>query len=709
MMDTTEQLRIIADEYNPFLSARAGDPWKGGYPDVDSINKSAFEGLCRILRQKARRPDDDIGAMVLGETGSGKTHLIKRLLRYCQQAERRITFAYIQPILDADQTFRYLLREITVNLCGPSGEVNNFTQLHSIVADVMFEFLRKEFQPKRPKEFQKLLQRLEKNPLEIYALSKKVPKEKFDYVETKAIEFLTSEYPELPEELPRVMFQYRLKAKRRQVINWLKCEDIDEDAASLLGVRSRQGWTEDRLEQEAHDILKSLSILLARYKRTVLVCFDRLEALETPETVGALGNMVLFLTDEAKGMLPVVFARGQFWRETLSPNINQQVPGRIGNNCYKMDECNSVQALEIIKARLKMVFGEEHEGMGPFEETSLRGIFPEGRVWSPGVVIARAKRELDRIAGFVTEPPTGPLDKLVEEYETQYEMVLGDLNRYQPDRDRLHLTLELLLRDHPGGERSISNLNLNRTADGYIDCTCKVSSREGRFDAVIMIDVKLHHRSVAAALRRGVEFLERSTGGKALYLRDGRCPFPGRPRWPQTNEMREQFEHKGGKVHFLDDRAAARWYALALLSFAVKAGDGTIDDVGGGMRPVTMEEFHSFIREKIHGGAYPEFQCILDDLLRGIARPEPQKAPEEPTEGPTPKEIAAKVVEVLRPVPMMMMTSKKLAGALKQTGLKVDVEAMLLAIGEFPDRFEIIPSRDGVLVLLKREWVDAQS
>lgn len=702
-MTREEQLEMLRSN-NPFIAGVAGDPWKDVFPDVESINKEASDGLCDILVQQAQRPVLGVGVLVLGETGSGKTHLVRRILKFAQRSKYPISFAYIQPIEDPKQTFRYLLREIAVNLCRPNEEGSVFTQLDSIIADIMVEFLRKDFRPKRPKEFQKLLQRLEKNPLEIYALSKKVPKEKFDYVETKAIEFLTSEYPELPEELPRVMFQYRLKAKRRQVINWLKCADIDEDAASLLGVHDRRDWTEDKFEHEARKILSSIALLLARYKRLMLVCFDFLEALDTQPKVNSFGKMVRFVIEKTSSILPVVFARGKAWEERLSADLDQFVVTPLEVNRFElMRGCNPGQALDIVRARLALFLGEENaSGVAPFEEAQLREIFKQGTEYTPRQVITLANRKLRRLLGGTPPPPP---QRLPEEFETRYQTILADFERYQPDRERLRRTLELLLRNHPGGERSVPKLNLNRTGHGYIDCTCSVKSEAAQFRAAIIIDVKLHHGAVGAALRRGIEFLDRSAGGKALYLRDARCLFPERPRWPQTNEMREQFEHKGGKVYFLDDRTAARWYALVLLSYAVKEGDVTVVDEGGKQRTVTMEQFHTFIRERIHGGPYPEFQCVLEELMGEVA----EASQPSVTRGPSPKSITDEAVKTLRPVPIMMMTSKKLAEALKQRGLRVDIKTMLLAIGQFPERFEIIPSRDGVLVRLKKEWLDAQS
>src|SRR5688500_15030465 len=96
---------------NPFVSASVGDPWERQYPHVPAINEPAFRGVCRLITQKVDDPDLNCAGLILGEVGSGKTHLLGRILTYAVQAQPPLAFAYIQPLEDPEQTYRYLLRE----------------------------------------------------------------------------------------------------------------------------------------------------------------------------------------------------------------------------------------------------------------------------------------------------------------------------------------------------------------------------------------------------------------------------------------------------------------------------------------------------------------------------------------------------------------------------------------------------------------------
>lgn len=48
---------------------------------------------------------------------------------------------------------------------------------------------------------------------------------------------------------------------------------------------------------------------------------------------------------------------------------------------------------------------------------------------------------------------------------------------------------------------------------------------------------------------------------------------------------------------FLDGEQAARWYALALLSYAVREQDITVAGPNNTPKPITFEEFTAFIEQ----------------------------------------------------------------------------------------------------------------
>jgi len=705
-----ERLEILRQN-NPFTSSSVGDPWEGTYPDVPSINEQAFKGLCQLIDQKTKNPALNCAGLILGEVGSGKTHLISRLLTYNQQAKTPFSFAYIQPIEDPEQTYRYLLREVIVNLCHPMGGSPYTTQLERILAEIFREVIQIHGTPKDRKNLGEILRR------RIGIFKQVVPKQVED-IQHKAVRLLRKEHPEISKNFLKVLFQYRLPEKHSAAVSWLTGSILDQEDADLLQVQSpdRLKASTSALEQESWDILISLGLLLARYHQPLVICFDRLENLETDEQIRALGKMLEFLIDKVKGMLPLACFRGQKWGETFRNKLNQHIITRLETNKFELTGCTAEQALDIIRSRLASVLGERRpDEFFPFDKQELLKMFKTG-FHVPRRVIAQANQRLRQILNEGPPIPIFPLQKLQEEFEHQYQTILRDPDRHQPDRGRLRRALELYLSYRPPeGSFRIESLKRRGEGEKYIDFIGTIrSSGPPSVPAIFMIDVEQHPASVGAGLLRGIEFLKANPSGKAFYIRDARCIFPPPPKWKVTNEKLRLFKELGGSVIFLSFEQAARWYALALLSYTIKEGDVTIITADNRIRSVSFEEFTTFIQKNIYGRKDMAFQAFEEASMS----PRGQKSEDPPppsdrggTQGAAPLQdlyVAEKIVEILRGVPMMMLPARKLVESLTQSGVSIDLEGMTRVISKFQDRFTTIPSKDGVLIMLKKSWIYVQ-
>ncbi|MDM8522670.1 hypothetical protein QUF80_04790 [Desulfococcaceae bacterium HSG8] len=708
MMNRDEMLNALWNK-NPFTSSSAGDPWERKYPDVEDVNKTAFEGLRQLIQQKAADPSENLAGIVLGDAGEGKTHLIGRILEYGRRTGTPFSFAYIQPIEDPEQTYRYLLREVIVNLCYPVNPSLNTTYLDRILANIFKDGLEKKFRSSKTEKHIRLLDKLREDPISVFR-EDIITSAALEYIEKESLNFMMGEHPKFPDNFLKILFQYRIPGKKAASVKWLKGSIIDDEDALLLGVRGRQDRTDASLEQEARDILDALGVLMARYGQPMVICFDRLENLETDEQIRAFGKMVESLVDTAKAMLPIAFVRWGLWEEKFRIKLNQHVIDRLESNELKLKRgCTVEQALDIIRNRLAFACENKEDDLFPFDRDQLIHMF-EGEVESPREVIKQANKLLREIVGKKQSEPS-IVKQLQEEFESQYQTILADFDRYAPDRGRLRRALKLYLNNTPPetGFEIVDLLKPHRNK--YIDFECRIKFSESSVPAIFIIDMELHHRSVGASLKRGSDFLGKNNEGKAIYIRDQRCVIPSLPKWEGTNDKLRNFENLGGSAVLLDNKQAARCYALALLSYAVKEGDITVTDANNQMRPVSAEEFSCFIQEKIHGDTYRTFQnfdkIIAESSSDGTIPPSPDPPPPPVADDEL---VAEKAVEILRSTPgMMMMASQNLADSLNQSGITIDLEEMLMIISKFKDRFEVIPSKDGVLIMLKKEWLYAQS
>jgi S-DNA-T family DNA segregation ATPase FtsK/SpoIIIE len=182
---------------------------------------------------------------------------------------------------------------------------------------------------------------------------------------------------------------------------------------------------------------------------------------------------------------------------------------------------------------------------------------------------------------------------------------------------------------------------------------------------------------VSAGLSKGIEFLKSEPFGKVFYIRDTRSPIP--PNWKATNEKLQLFKDLGGSVILLDVKQAARWYALTLLSYAVKEGDITLLDEEGRIRPITSEEFAAFVQEEIYSKKDSAFQ----DFDTVVVKP--------------PEEKGSPSFNQTDPIPEAEKNLKALVQALDT--LKLPVEPMGYIVGPRFIRCKINPKLDqGVTV-----------
>ena len=626
---------------NPFLSSSVGDPRDNPYPDIAAVNEPAFLGLSQLIRQKAASPSLPCAGLVFGETGSGKTHLIGRLLRGTNTRENGFSFAYVQPIEDPEQTYRYLLREIIVNLCHPAPGFSAETRMDRIVNTVfqdaetmpvrqtlsaekeisaeplLDEFQdrlrqtvhgRKKFTPFFFRETGKLIRialDIVLNPAQENTGKKKdSPAEirEKEYL-PDALSFVQSKFPDIPKNFLKVLFQYRDPAKRAAAVEWLKGGDMDERDLSCLGISGRMQGTGPMQEDQARNILESLGMLLMHYGNPLVVCFDRLENYDTDQKIRSLGTMIEFLVDQAKAMVPVVFVRGDAWNEFFSTRLNDHIVTRLQTNEFTLKGCSSDQALELIRIRLCRVLGQEAD-LFPFDRNQLSGILGK-KLLSPREIIISANRSLQKI--LYPEQPVPETDSVTETlkkaFAAQCRAVRMEFDRHAPDRGRLRHALELGLRSLSPDTGFVIR-DLSSPEDKYIDFVCRICPATPQTDdsgcaAVFLIDVEKNAQAVVAAFRRGHEFLKENPLAKVLYIRDARCEIPAPPQWKATNEHMELFRNAGGRICFLEEKHAAAWYALTLLHYDVKDGSIMVPEPGDLCRNVSPEEFAAFIRKEI--------------------------------------------------------------------------------------------------------------
>jgi len=611
---TREDKLKILERINPFVSSSAGDPLYMQCRHVASVNQEAFDGITRLIRQKIQNPFDHAAVLALGEVGDGKTHLIARLADFAANLTPCLPVICIQPLEDHFRPFGYLLREILHHLCRPTHHPAGPDTCHTFLLHLIALVLKETFEKhlKSSEKCQKLLELLNEKP-EIAFNEKKVTLTLLDEIKKRAVQNFVRLYPSFPRDFMKILLSYQDTRMRHDALNRMKSLPLDDETIVRLGIHPPDISSIAAQEQDAKDMLTALGALLGRYNLMAIVCFDRLENLETDAQIRAFGKIIEFLVDVAPTMTPVVFFRGSQWLNHYRVKFNQHVVTRLEANTFELVGCAADQALEIILSRLQNAFDDpDCNDLFPFEKEALKDLFKDD-IQSPREIITQANYYLKEVlkkhmpAHIAALLPKEMHDPLFVSFQDIYRSVLDQPDRHLPSRHLIQRGVEIYL-DYTPPENGFQIESLLRPEDAYIDFTCNIRYPSGTIPAVFIIDVETSHQSVKASLKRGVEFLHIKPNGRAFFLRDGRHEI--QPTWKGTLKMLKVFEDMGGLVFILNPEQASGWYALAQMASEVKEEHIVSHDPDGHVKTATWKDFETFVRTTIHQGRHPIFEHI---------------------------------------------------------------------------------------------------
>jgi Ni2+-binding GTPase involved in maturation of urease and hydrogenase len=618
---TPEEKLSLLKKYNPFVSSSVGDPWSNPFPDVPSIYAREYEQICRLLEQKKRNPNENFACLVTGEAGSGKTHLIGRLLEFCKK-DPDYSFAYIQPLENHHRPFGYLLGEIMTNLTRKVFDNGQYSQLDRQIGILYGKLLNRFSKTKGLSKSYRT--RLEKDPFEVFSsdIHKHLLKDSTRKFGTRVLEDFDSQFD---DTFLSVLFLYRFEDKKRLAVRWLKGLYVSADEARELGIVSSRDRAVEETEQEARCILRSLGLLFSFTHHTMIPCFDRLENLDQAEQSKALGKALEYFIDVTPSFLPIVFYRGETWERDVVNVFNQQITTRLETNRIDLQGCDTSQSLEIIRSRLSSVSGEyENEDIYPFDEAELSARFATQRLL-PREVIIEANREFRRLV-YDNKPLSVKSSQQVlqEEYGNEIKKLDNHLDDTNPDRSRLSRSLDLYMKCFPEKNAfQITKLELDHGSRGplqkadtrYMDLLIRVNpDNEKPFKVLFMIDDSDSARTIQAYLKRGIRFLSHETGGMVIYVRDKRSVYKPLPNWKSTHEQMAEFISLGGRFIQLDTEYATGWYALTEMEYRMGDKDLTLMEADGGLREITRVELNEFVRDYLHQEKFSWF-FQLDQLF----------------------------------------------------------------------------------------------
>jgi hypothetical protein len=353
----------IAD-VNPFLENRVNGPAPAGL-DAPDIHRLAFDRLTSLAGQalSARR---GLGAVLWGEAGIGKSHLLARLDRWAEQTGA--TFLYLHNLqASPDALPRSLLHAVVSLLTG--GRRGNFqvTRLYQLVRAGVIEAAG--------------------GPGHYY----------WSYLEDAYRRWLDRLGPAAGDRLVyEVLFAFFRSASEAMLrsadgsaatlaVRWLSGGALDPVEARLLGLppaRRRDEPVALEDAQQIKQVLVALSRLALTRNQPLLIAIDQVDNLDA-EQFAALARFLEALLDTAPNLLVVtagIQATLLEWKQRGAVQLSAW--DRIAQTEVRLQRLTPGQAERLVRTRLDDFFipflGLDKVNLAREEDP----LFPLGRAWS---------------------------------------------------------------------------------------------------------------------------------------------------------------------------------------------------------------------------------------------------------------------------------------------------------------------------------------
>ena len=554
--DSVIRSQLVAK--NPFASSAAPNPWDNANPDLDSLNRTVVDHIDLLLKMTRENPAETFAGLILGEAGAGKTHMLKRVLRRIRESGEIAIFVTVRAFMDPESVMQDLLREVFISMGREHGD-------GKLQIDLLLEALDKAYRRDFREDALGGMARLE--PLQM-----KLDRVNNDFLRCLLLYASTED-----------------ASLKNDILRWMRGES-DESFSEKLDVIACN-WDEmtpAAQEKKARDRLLSLGHVLRYVRVPMLVCFDQLDGMTSEDLLNAWGTAASLLINDVYGVLPLAFLRADTWEQRFSPRLDDAVRQKFLNHRLPMANCNLEQAKQLIKERIKAFFDDDDEVEQKYQWLMARLNTTLKPGYSPRMVITLANQAIQE-AGDGADAAHEVEHALAEAYREECDKVASDPNSWPPNANHLLSALEMWLGAHP-------EFKVSRSADKYLRLSGKRSAEGLEAPCAFIVMTTRHHRSAAAAISRGIKFLEENPNGFCCYVTDERA-LKGPENWKQVHELLGQFRALKGRTVVLQPDGRAAWYGLVAFQNKVCNGDVTLYPPSGGPRLATPEDLSGYMKE----------------------------------------------------------------------------------------------------------------
>jgi Cdc6-like AAA superfamily ATPase len=349
-------LENLKKQPNPFTSSRVDTPFQH-HPDYADTYHREFQILQTALNNiKLDTNHQSKGVVVIGEPGTGKTHLMMRLANERLSSNRLL---FIRQPNNAQSVLYHIYSRILESLVEKAG---NLPQLYSLIINTFRKIVSLNDRDVTQKDIDilKALYDLEDNS--ISALSKENTKRKreyWEYIEKTINEWWMSNYApgSFALSIIKGMVKYcsYTDYKYRNIsTRWLAGNVLTDEEAETVGLPN---WGEEISKEafslEAISVLGKLSVL----DEPLIIIFDQLEGLGLPHNQEILlnfGEVVKEIFTHVPNSLIILNLFPDRW-EKFQTIFDQSIIGRVSQYQVSLRQPTEAEVKSILKVKIQTV------------------------------------------------------------------------------------------------------------------------------------------------------------------------------------------------------------------------------------------------------------------------------------------------------------------------------------------------------------------
>ncbi len=360
---------------NPFGDSRVDNPFEQ-HVDFPAVYQREFSQLTAILGEIKRDPNHQSkGAVIIGEAGNGKTHLIMRLAHEVLKNNRLL---FIRQPNHPETVLHHIYSRILESFMEtvPNSE---YSQLEYLLAHSFSRIVLEHFEKNTStnKDTAQVLQGIAQDHLNIYkALGKEGSDKKrnnWKIIERRTVTWWAENYGfsnhgcDIIKGLIKFC-SYTDANKRHLVRKWLAGQEVDEEELKSIGL---QNWQEamDREEfaLQAIRVFSKLSI----EDQPLIIVFDQLESLRDHEALlRSFGEGLKQLFTEVSNSLIIITLFPDRW-EHFKRFFDGSIVDRISQNTVHLNRPHEQELVHILSAKSQAYAIDIEELLMPEEVTDI--------------------------------------------------------------------------------------------------------------------------------------------------------------------------------------------------------------------------------------------------------------------------------------------------------------------------------------------------